>query len=165
MTLNIWHNRCKEESVFKNGGDDSLVKGFSVKATCESASKILLLGDELSHHHSLIADLTANTQLKVETETEIDREVSPAELKQLDLIVLEVGESTSAAMNWLRRIKQMAPAIKIIVVNNGQSMELVARAFQYGAVDFFPKPLDVKLLTERIFHLVAAMSTTQVPGR
>jgi len=127
-----------------------------VKASRASASKILLLGDELSHHHGLIADLTANTQFEVETEAQMDREVSAAELKKLDLIVLEVGESPPMALNWLKRIKQLAPAVKIIVVNGGQCTELVARAFHYGAVDFFPKPVDVKLLTERIFHLVAA---------
>lgn len=127
-----------------------------MKASRDSATKILLLGDELSHDQSLIADLMANTQLKVETESQINRKASPAEFRQLDLIVLEVDEAKSADLNWLRRIKQMAPAVKVIVVNNGHSMEFVARAFKYGAVDFFRKPLNVKLLTERIFHLVTA---------
>lgn len=74
--------------------------------------------------------------------------------RTFDLIVLELSEPISEPLATLKTIKQQQPNLKVIVVNNGHSVNVVAKAFQYGAADFFRSPVNISLLNERIDALI-----------
>lgn len=118
-------------------------------------TKILLLGDELAKNRVLVSNLAAKHSFRVSAYSNYLNQIQAVEFMHVDLIVLEIGDSSGDELDWLRKVKRQAPSIKVIVVNSGRSIETVAKAFSYGAADFFRKPLDVNLLSERISSLLS----------
>lgn len=118
------------------------------------APKILLLGEELVKNKLLLSNLSKYPNLRILTDFNSFNQLKKAEVKYIDLIVLEIADSSAEALDWVKQIKSQLPAIKIIVVNSGHSMEIIAKAFYYGANDFFRTPVDVNLLSERISSLL-----------
>ena len=54
------------------------------------------------------------------------------------------------AVTFMSQIKNMYPAIPIIIVSNFWNMEYAKLAAQQGAVDFIPKPIDPQQLVETV---------------
>ncbi|MCI0512781.1 response regulator [candidate division KSB1 bacterium] len=123
-------------------------KGKKVKTERTHEKKVLLLGDEFLQNEALVRLLhTGDYQVIVHPNA-----TSTSEFKTADLIVLELEQSLHG-MNDLLRIKTQVPGVKIIVVSSGAT-DVAVKAFYYGATDFFTKPLDITLLSERISALL-----------
>lgn len=126
--------------------------GTSVKTTRARAARILLLGDHISRNQSVLNNLRERHNVITSNgERELGNYL---EGQSIDLIVLEISESPSEPLTALQLIKQQKPALKVIVINNGQSIDVVAKAFKYGAIDFFKTPVNVPLFCERIDALI-----------
>lgn len=65
-----------------------------------------------------------------------------------DLILLDFFLPDMVAVTFMSQIKNMYPAIPIIIVSNFWNMEYAKLAAQQGAVDFIPKPIDPQQLVE-----------------
>jgi DNA-binding NtrC family response regulator len=64
-------------------------------------------------------------------------------------IVLFQINKKEKELDTLQRFVTFYPLIPIIVIGNSKQMEIVARAFKYGAYDFFKMPYPKQLLVER----------------
>ena len=111
---------------------------------------ISLLGTELSRNQALLEELKAY-QFIIQHSDHFLEEL----IKDVTLTVVEFTESTVADLSWLRQMKSEYPSVKFIVVDVDYSPDTVAMAFCYGAADFFKKPLNEHLLSERIAALVS----------
>ena len=127
---------------------------MSVKATHAQATQVLLLGEGLVDNQPLLTNLLAEHNLQVLARKNSVEQLEQKEVKTFRLIVLEINDSNLTSLDWLKLVKTQIPSIKFIVVNNGNSIDLVAKAFLYGANDFFRTPLDLNLLSERITSLL-----------
>lgn len=147
-----WHKCCIRGLQKVARGKNSKVKSSSLITTKASVAKILLLGDGIAKNELMLELLREKYQ--VETSNEKKALGHYIREKSFDLIVLEISDPISEPLAILRNIKKLKSGVKVIVVNNGQSVEAVAKAFECGAADFFRIPLDISLICERIDALV-----------
>jgi len=126
--------------------------GKSLETTTARATKILLLGDNISKNKSLLEKLGEKHLVVVSNGEKPFK--NNIEKHSYDLIVLELNEPVSEPLATLKTIKQQQPAQKVIVISDGHSVKVVAKAFNYGAADFFRTPVNISLLNERIDALV-----------
>ena len=131
---------------------DSKVTGKRLRTTTARATSVLLLGDGISKNKSLLNTLKEKYSVIVSERNGSFRETFTKET--IDLIIFELNDPISEPLSVLRTIKQKQPSLKIIVVHNGNSVKVVAKAFQYGATDFFRTPVNISLLNERIDALI-----------
>jgi len=120
----------------------------------ENAPKILLLGDEFLNN-KILAKILQEMRFDVATIPNRPKNNLKQEFGNIDLMVVEIDDGNGTKdFRWIQEIKQKAPTTKVIVVNSGKSIETIINAFQHGANDFFRKPVDEKLLSERILALL-----------
>jgi DNA-binding NtrC family response regulator len=120
----------------------------------ENAPKILLLGDEFLNN-KILAKILQEMRFNVDTIPNRPQNNLKQEFGNIDLMVVEIDDRNGTKdFRWIQEIKQKAPTTKVIVVNSGKSIETIINAFQHGANDFFRKPVDEKLLSERILALL-----------
>jgi two-component system OmpR family response regulator len=117
-----------------------------------NAPKILLLGDEFLNN-KILAKILQDMRFDVATIPNRPKNNLKQEFGNIDLMVVEIDDGTKD-FRWIQEIKQKTPTTKVIVVNSGKSIETIIDAFQNGANDFFRKPVDEKLLSERILALL-----------
>lgn len=111
---------------------------------------ITLLGAELSRNQALLEELKARHFIIQHSDHFLEELV-----ENVTLTVVEFTESAIADLSWLKKMKSEYPSVKFIVVDGDHSPDTVALAFCYGAADFFKKPLNEHLLSERIAALVS----------
>lgn len=111
---------------------------------------ITLLGDELSRNQALQKELKTHQFTIQHSDQYLEKLV-----KDVNVTVVEFSNSAVADLSWLKKMKNEHPSVKFIVVDEDRSPDTVALAFCYGAADFFKKPLNEHLLSERIAALVS----------
>ncbi|MBN2093745.1 response regulator [candidate division KSB1 bacterium] len=118
------------------------------------APKILLLGDEF-FNNKILAKILQEMQFDVSTFPTASNGYLKRDFGNVDLMVVEIEDGNGKKdFGWIQQVKQQTPSTKVIVVNSGKSIETIIEAFQNGANDFFRKPVDEKLLSERILALL-----------
>src|SRR5688572_33060723 len=85
------------------------------------------------------------------------RLVSTLKVDRPDVILLDVSMSWIDGFELCRAIKSNAEfsAIPVIFISGRTAPEDVERGMSCGAVDYFPKPLDLDRLVVRIREIVA----------
>ena len=74
--------------------------------------------------------------------------------QSIDLLVFESMETWEQDLKLLQVLKRNYPNLIIILIDGGESPENVIRCFKMGIDDYFKKPVDTVLLTERIEALL-----------
>lgn len=79
------------------------------------------------------------------------------------LIDMNYSASTSGSegLELLRRLRVLAPELKIILMTAWGSIALAVEGMKLGAWDFLTKPIDVHILRERIATAVALSATIE----
>lgn len=118
------------------------------------APKILLLGDEFLNN-KILAKILEEMRFDVATIPNSSKTNIKHDHGKVDLMVVEIEDGNGKKdFGWIQEVRQQTPSTKVIVVNSGKSIETIIDAFQNGANDFFRKPVDEKLLSERIIALL-----------
>jgi DNA-binding response OmpR family regulator len=74
--------------------------------------------------------------------------------QNIDLVLLDLGIPSMSGLEVLREIKKIDAHAKIIVITGYVSVESSVSAIKYGALDYLQKPVDFKLLSERIKEVI-----------
>jgi DNA-binding response OmpR family regulator len=84
------------------------------------------------------------------------RLVSTLHVDRPDLILLDVMMSWIDGFELCRSLKQNDEfrAIPVVFISGKTSPDDVERGISCGAVDYFPKPLDVERLCERVGEII-----------
>jgi DNA-binding NtrC family response regulator len=69
-----------------------------------------------------------------------------------DLVFLDIAMPGIGGVDVLKALKELAPAIPVIMITATADHALTAEAIKRGAFSYFPKPFDLRYLD----HLVAA---------
>lgn len=135
-------------------GNVNRLKGNVVKKNHTQAIHILLLGEDLAQNKILLSNLHKIENFQVQAPSNSTRFLNKRHAVHFDIVILEMEEPLDDSLNRLKKIRQTNPGAKVIITNSGDANDAVAKAFSYGAIDFFPKPLEVDLLSERIHSLL-----------
>ena len=121
--------------------------------------RILLVGPEIINDTSLIdllrkiGDISLLTN-KDQLETVVQR-------LNINLVVMELSSCWRVDLHAAYCLNADYPLVPIVVINDGESVDIVIQSFHSGARDFFKKPYDPALLAERIEALTRDTSDFQ----
>lgn len=92
---------------------------------------------------------------RIETASNPNRILSVLDTMPVDLVILDMNFSAGVntgneGLFWLRRIREIAPALPVIMLTAYGDVELAVKALKSGAVDFVLKPWDNDVLLEKI---------------
>lgn len=113
---------------------------------------VLIVDDEKNIRLTLSRSLEA---LELETDTAVNGEEALARLKEKEfgLILLDLKMPGMDGMEVLRRVREIRPDIRIIIVTAYGTIESAVEAMRLGAVDFIQKPFtpdEIRELVSRV---------------
>jgi DNA-binding response OmpR family regulator len=116
------------------------------------SQSILIVDDEKNIRLTLTESLAS---LNVETDTASNGEEALAKLKEKDfgLILLDIRMPGIDGMEVLRRVREVRPDVRIIMITAYGTIESAVEAIKLGAVDFLQKPFDpgdIRALVSRV---------------
>ncbi len=102
---------------------------------------ILIVDDEKNIRLALSQSLET---LGVESDTAADGEEALSKLKEKDfgLILLDIRMPGMDGMEVLRKVREIRPDIRVIMITAYGTIESAVEAMKLGAVDFLQKPFD-----------------------
>jgi len=113
---------------------------------------VLIIDDEKNIRLTLSQALKA---INIETDTASDGEEWLSKLKQKEfgLILLDLRMPEMDGMDVLRRVREIRPDIRVIILTAYGTIESAVEAMKLGAVDFIPKPFsaeEIRTLVTRV---------------
>jgi DNA-binding response OmpR family regulator len=70
--------------------------------------------------------------------------------RSIDVVVLDVKMPGIDGIDVLRRIKELAPLVEVIMLTGHSTLDTALRGLQLGAYDYLTKPCDIKELKLKI---------------
>ena len=104
---------------------------------------VLIVDDEKNIRLTLSQSLES---LELETDTAVNGEEALAKLKEKDygLVLLDLRMPGMDGMEVLRRLREIRPDIRVIIITAYGTIESAVDAMKLGAVDFIRKPFSPK---------------------
>jgi DNA-binding response OmpR family regulator len=114
---------------------------------------ILIVDDEKNIRLTLSQALEV---LEVETDTAANGEEALAKLKEREfgLILLDLKMPGMDGMEVLRRVREIRPDIRIIIITAYGTVESAVEAMKLGAVDFIQKPFSPEEIRELVSRVM-----------
>jgi len=113
------------------------------------AEKVLLIDDEKEFVETLAERMKARG-MDVSTSTSPIDALKKAENESYDAIVLDLMMPEMDGLETLAALKDKNPDLQIILLTGHATVEKGIEAMKMGAMDFLEKPIDLKVLSEKI---------------
>ncbi len=111
--------------------------------------KILLVDDE----EGFVSVLTKRLKKRNITATPAlsgSDAIEKFQSQRFDMVLLDLKMEFMDGFEVLKVLKELNPAVPVIMITGHGSMEDVRKCLDYGAVDCLPKPHDFKQIVEKI---------------
>ena len=109
---------------------------------------ILLCGKSITQDHALLEML--KNKFSVSRIKDTNKLINAVREQKFSLIVFEFSDQWEQDLYLVQKLKMTLPEIPIIVVGEDESSDVVVKAYQAGAIDYFKKPYEISLLAERV---------------
>jgi len=111
--------------------------------------KVLLVDDEKDFIETL-AERMRTRGMNVETTTSPKDALQKTEQESFDVIVLDLMMPEMDGLKTMAALKEKNPDLQVILLTGHATVEKGIAAMKLGAVDFLEKPIDLKVLSEKI---------------
>lgn len=88
-----------------------------------------------------------------------------ADTTHLDIILMDIRMPTANGIDLLRSIKERHRDVPIVMITGYPSVETALQAMQYGAANYFTKPLDLPSLIHEVRNLTNIRARRDDDGR
>lgn len=114
---------------------------------------VLIVDDEKNILLTMSQSLEA---LQLETDTATNGEEALAKLEEKDfvLILLDIRMPGMDGMEVLRKVREIRPDIRVIMITAYGTIELAVEAIKLGAVDFIQKPFSPAEIRELVLRVL-----------
>jgi len=112
-------------------------------------ASVLLVDDEKQFLDALSQRLETRG-LKVNAVTSGEAAIEQAKDKNFDAIIVDLAMPGIDGIETLKRIKKDRPDLEIIILTGQATVKSGIEAMKLGAEDFLEKPVDLKVLLEKI---------------
>lgn len=112
-------------------------------------ASVLLVDDEKQFLDALSQRLETRG-LKVNAVTSGEAAIEQAKDKHFDAIIVDLAMPGIDGIETLKRIKKDRPDLEIIMLTGRATVKSGIEAMKLGAEDFLEKPVDLKVLLEKI---------------
>jgi Response regulator containing CheY-like receiver, AAA-type ATPase, and DNA-binding domains len=116
-----------------------------VKQNSEDTIQVLVVDDEKIMQDSLFRILIKEGY-EVKTASSGEEAVEKFDCESFDIVLLDIKMPGIGGIETLRRIKEMDPAITILIVTGYPSIDSAVRAIKLGAYDYITKPFTPDVL-------------------
>jgi DNA-binding NtrC family response regulator len=113
------------------------------------SEKVLLIDDEKDFINTL-AERMKTRGMDVSTSTSPVEALKKVEQESFDAIVLDLMMPEMDGIETLAALKEKNPELQIILLTGHATVEKGIEAMKLGALDFLEKPIDLKVLSEKI---------------
>jgi ActR/RegA family two-component response regulator len=113
------------------------------------SEKILLIDDD-EDFLEIMAERLQARGMDVSTTTSPDEALIKIERESFDAIVLDFMMPDMLGLEVLKEIRLKKPELQIILLTGYATLETGLEAMKLGAMSFIEKPVDLKVLTEKI---------------
>jgi len=111
--------------------------------------KVLLVDDEKDFIDAL-SERMQNRGMEVSTTTSAFKALKKIEDGSFDAIIVDLKMPEMDGLELLRKIKENKPDVQVILLTGHATVEKGIEAMKLGALDFVEKPIDIKILSEKI---------------
>src|SRR5215212_10099460 len=73
-----------------------------------------------------------------------------ANQEPIDVVVLDILMQGMSGVEVLRQLKQIDPAVEVIMLTAYETIETARQALRYGASDYLNKPFDIPTMREAV---------------
>jgi len=112
-------------------------------------AKVLLVDDE-KEFCNMLSERLETRGLKVNAVLSGEEAVKQVEEQNFDAIILDLAMPGIDGLETLRRIKEKRPDLEILMLTGHGTVKSGIEAMKLGAEDFLEKPVDMKVLLEKI---------------
>jgi two-component system response regulator (stage 0 sporulation protein F) len=120
-----------------------------------SLGKVLIVDDEPDVRQLLYDFLTGRDYEVLLASGGLDA-IQMVEREKPDLVLLDVVMPGMNGVETLRRIAEIDPRLRVIMVTANADIGLTSRLLAMGAVDYIPKPFDLEYLEQAVSIQLAA---------
>ena len=120
-----------------------------------SLGKVLIVDDEPDVRQLLYDFLTGRDYEVVLAAGGLEA-IDMVEREKPDLVLLDVVMPGVNGVETLRRIAEIDPPLRVIMVTANADIGLTSRLLAMGAVDYIPKPFDLEYLEQAVSIQLAA---------
>ncbi|MBF0225132.1 MAG: response regulator [Desulfobacterales bacterium] len=113
------------------------------------SERVLLIDDEKEFIETL-AERMKSRGMEVSTSTSPKDALKKAEAEPYDAIILDLMMPEMDGIEALASIKEKNPDVQVILLTGHATVQKGIEAMKLGAMDFLEKPVDIKVLTEKI---------------
>ena len=113
------------------------------------SKKVLLVDDEQDFIETL-AERMENRGMEVSATTSASEALKKATENVFDAIILDLQMPEMDGLEVLRILKEKQPDIQVILLTGHATLEKGIEAIKLGAMDFIEKPVDLKVLSDKI---------------
>ena len=114
-----------------------------------SLGKVLIVDDEPDVRQLLYDFLTGRDYKVLLASGGLDA-IHMLEREKPDLVLLDVVMPGMNGVETLRRIAEIDPRLRVIMVTANADIGLTSRLLAMGAVDYIPKPFDLDYLEQAV---------------
>jgi len=111
--------------------------------------KVLLIDDD-QDFLAIMAERLTIRDIDVTTVSSAKEAISMVERTSYDTIILDLQMPEMDGMQVLERLKTINPDLQIILLTGHATVAKGVQAMKLGAADVMEKPVDIRLLTEKI---------------
>ena len=110
---------------------------------------ILVIDDE--HEVCLsLCEILSSRGFETRFETDPTRTLNILKSTSIDLVLIDIRMPKVGGIDLLKTIKKEYPLISVIIISGHATVDNAVQAMKYGAVNLFPKPIDMKELLSEI---------------
>lgn len=165
IMISLVDNPQTKEKAFGFGADEYVKKPFTTEYLEDvvmkkinevlSEIKILVVEDELETLNIIKNNLEKIPHCQVETAEDGDKAVEKIMACEYDLVLLDIKLPGKSGYDVMKEVKKKKQLPDILVVSGYDSSHVIDVFMGEGAVDYLPKPFDVKILQRKIKAILA----------
>lgn len=113
------------------------------------SEKVLLVDDEVDFLETLSERMRVRGMDVTTSASPLDA-IKKVQEKDYDAIIMDLKMPQMDGLQLLKVLKEKNPDLQIILLTGHATVEKGIEAMKLGATDFLEKPVDLKVLTEKI---------------
>lgn len=113
------------------------------------SEKVLLIDDD-QDFLNVLSQRLAIREFDVTTASSVELAFQLVETQQFDVIILDLQMPEMDGLSVLERFIEQKPYLKILLLTGHATVAKGVQAMKLGALDVLEKPVDIRILTEKI---------------
>ena len=135
---------------------DATIKSNETPSKQGQTYRVLLVDDDSDMLTMLHRRLSSHfkTSAKFTLASNVNDALDDLSHQRFDMIISDLDMDDLNGLHLLKRVKEQAPLIQVIILTGHQSANAIRSSMRLGADEFLTKPIDNEVLGEAVDYLI-----------